>query len=159
MDLAGLYQEVILEHNRSPRNFGALDNASGCAHGRNPVCGDEVTVWLREDSEGVRDVTFTGSGCFRWAGGASGRGYAIQGNILSGAKVVAAMEKMNLAWTPANLQAEAELQGKIRAYQTILAAHEEALATTIAKENTYVDRSNIDAQQQADYRDLFQDRE
>lgn len=63
MDLAGLYQEVILEHNRSPRNFGALDNASGCAHGRNPVCGDEVTVWLRVDSEGVRDVTFTGSGC------------------------------------------------------------------------------------------------
>ena len=63
MDLAVLYQDVILDHNRSPRNFGELVNASGCAHGRNPICGDEVTVWLRVDGEEVCDVAFTGSGC------------------------------------------------------------------------------------------------
>lgn len=63
MDLAGLYQDVILDHNRSPRNFGELANASGSAHGRNPSCGDEVTVWLRIEDDEVREVTFTGSGC------------------------------------------------------------------------------------------------
>jgi nitrogen fixation NifU-like protein len=63
MELLALYQDVILEHNRSPRNFGELTNASGTAHGRNPLCGDEVTVWLRVEDDVVKDASFIGSGC------------------------------------------------------------------------------------------------
>lgn len=63
MDLGALYQEIILEHNRSPRNFGALPDATAHAHGRNPMCGDEVSVWLRLRGDVVEAVTFTGSGC------------------------------------------------------------------------------------------------
>ena len=63
MELLALYQDVILEHNRSPRNFGEMANASGTAHGRNPLCGDEVTVWLRVEDGVVKDASFIGSGC------------------------------------------------------------------------------------------------
>ena len=62
---AALYQEVILDHNRSPRNYGALEPATGQADGRNPLCGDEVTVWVRlaEDGDRIEAVRFTGHGC------------------------------------------------------------------------------------------------
>lgn len=63
MDLGALYQDVILEHNRSPKNFGELAEASGTAHGRNPMCGDEVTIWLKVDGDVVQDVSFIGTGC------------------------------------------------------------------------------------------------
>jgi nitrogen fixation NifU-like protein len=59
-----LYQDVILEHNRSPRNYRAMDDASAHAEGVNPLCGDEVTVWLKLAADGrIDDVTFRGSGC------------------------------------------------------------------------------------------------
>ncbi len=63
MDLGALYQELILEHNRSPRNHGELHDATGHAHGKNPLCGDEVSVWLHTTGDVVDRVTFTGHGC------------------------------------------------------------------------------------------------
>ena len=63
MDLGALYQDVILEHNRNPKNFGELADASASAAGHNPMCGDEVTVWVKVDGERITDVTFVGSGC------------------------------------------------------------------------------------------------
>jgi nitrogen fixation NifU-like protein len=62
-DLQELYQSVILDHNRKPRNFGPLDNASGSAEGKNPLCGDQVEVAVRLDGDVVSAVKFTGSGC------------------------------------------------------------------------------------------------
>lgn len=62
-DLTELYQSIILDHNRKPRNFGELAGATGTADGRNPLCGDECRVWLRLDGETVADVSFTGTGC------------------------------------------------------------------------------------------------
>jgi nitrogen fixation NifU-like protein len=62
-ELSGLYQDVILEHNRAPRNFRPMDDATGHAEGRNPLCGDQLTVWLKLDGDVVRDVSFQGSGC------------------------------------------------------------------------------------------------
>lgn len=63
-DLQELYQSVILDHNRKPRNFGALPSASHEADGRNPLCGDEVHVALVLDDSGtIADVKFTGHGC------------------------------------------------------------------------------------------------
>ena len=63
-DLRQLYQEMILEHARKPRNFGVLANANRHAHGNNPLCGDDITVHLDLAADGtVNDITFEGSGC------------------------------------------------------------------------------------------------
>lgn len=62
-DLQELYQSVILDHNRKPRNFGPLDDASGSAEGKNPLCGDQVEVAVKLDGDTLSAVKFTGSGC------------------------------------------------------------------------------------------------
>ena len=64
-DLTELYQSVILDHNRKPRNFGALEGANRQADGKNPLCGDHVTVELvvGGDPETIEEVRFTGQGC------------------------------------------------------------------------------------------------
>jgi nitrogen fixation NifU-like protein len=62
-DLRDLYQEVILEHSKSPRNFSALATANRKAEGYNPLCGDHFTVYLDVDDDHIRDVSFQGSGC------------------------------------------------------------------------------------------------
>jgi len=62
-NLEALYQEVILDHNRKPRNFREMENADHHIHGRNPLCGDEVTVYVKLDGDRVADVSFKGQGC------------------------------------------------------------------------------------------------
>lgn len=62
-DLRDLYQEVILDHNRRPRNFHVMDGSTGHAVGHNPLCGDQVTVWVAVRDGLVTDVSFQGSGC------------------------------------------------------------------------------------------------
>ncbi len=61
-DLHGLYQEVILDHNKRPRNHHALEGASH-ADGYNPLCGDKVTIYVKLEGDRITDVSFTGSGC------------------------------------------------------------------------------------------------
>lgn len=61
--LDALYQEVILDHNRRPRNFHPMEHASCSADGKNPNCGDQLTIWLRVEDEIVTDVSFQGQGC------------------------------------------------------------------------------------------------
>ena len=59
-----LYQQVILDHNRKPRNFHEIEDASHTCHGVNPLCGDDITVYLNVDEEDViKQVSFLGSGC------------------------------------------------------------------------------------------------
>ena len=58
-----LYQSVILEHNRAPRNFRAIPEATRHAEGYNPLCGDHLKVWLKLDGDRIADVSFQGSGC------------------------------------------------------------------------------------------------
>jgi nitrogen fixation protein NifU and related proteins len=62
-DLTDLYQEVILDHNRRPRNYGTLEPPFAEARGHNPLCGDRLTLYLRVDDGAVRDIRFEGSGC------------------------------------------------------------------------------------------------
>ncbi len=62
-DLSDLYQEVILDHNRRPRNFGPMPGANREAHGHNPLCGDRLTVYLRLDDGVISNIQFEGSGC------------------------------------------------------------------------------------------------
>jgi len=68
MDLKELYRDVILDHNRQPRNFGRLEGAGGGgdvlhADGHNPLCGDRLSVYVRMNGERVEDIRFEGSGC------------------------------------------------------------------------------------------------
>jgi len=62
-DLRELYQQVILDHNKNPRNFREISNASSRVEGYNPLCGDHYTVFLSVDGETIKDVSFTGNGC------------------------------------------------------------------------------------------------
>jgi nitrogen fixation NifU-like protein len=62
-ELRELYQEVILDHGRSPRNFRVPEHPTHHAHGHNPLCGDTVTVYLEVDGDTVKDVAFEGQGC------------------------------------------------------------------------------------------------
>lgn len=62
-ELRELYQSVILDHNRHPRNYGPLAHATAHAEGRNPLCGDGITVWVETDGTEIRDIGFVGEGC------------------------------------------------------------------------------------------------
>ena len=61
--LSELYQEVILDHNNSPRNFREIDGATQIAEGYNPLCGDRAVVYLQLDNDVIGDISFQGSGC------------------------------------------------------------------------------------------------
>ena len=63
-DLRELYQEVILDHGKSPRNFRDVEDATAHAHGANPLCGDQLVVYLKlDDGKRIEDVSFVGKGC------------------------------------------------------------------------------------------------
>jgi nitrogen fixation NifU-like protein len=58
-----LYQELILEHNRKPRNFREMSDADRTIEGRNPLCGDSLTLWVKLENDAIADVSFKGQGC------------------------------------------------------------------------------------------------
>ena len=62
-DLQDLYQELILDHGRRPRNLRPLDGATRSAEGYNPLCGDKVKIYVRMDGDIVKDISFEGAGC------------------------------------------------------------------------------------------------
>ena len=63
MDLKELYRDVILDHNKRPRNFGRIEPSDSHAEGHNPLCGDRLTVWLRLKDDRIEDIRFEGKGC------------------------------------------------------------------------------------------------
>ncbi len=62
-DASELYQSIILDHNRAPRNFRVMELADRSAEGYNPLCGDQLKVWIKLDGDRIADVSFQGSGC------------------------------------------------------------------------------------------------
>ncbi len=62
-NLKELYQQMILDHNQNPQNFREMENATSKAEGHNPLCGDEITLFLHVENEIITDVSFQGSGC------------------------------------------------------------------------------------------------
>ena len=79
MDLKELYREVILDHNRSPRNFGRLDPADGSAAGHNPLCGDTLDITLRMQGDRLTELRFEGQGCAISVASASLMSEAVKG--------------------------------------------------------------------------------
>ena len=62
-ELFDLYQEIILDHNKRPRNYREVEDSTHHAEGNNPICGDEISVYLRVDDDKVADIGFQGEGC------------------------------------------------------------------------------------------------
>jgi nitrogen fixation NifU-like protein len=62
-DLRELYQQVILDHNKNPRNFHEMEDATARAEGYNPLCGDHYTIFMKSEGDTIAEVSFTGSGC------------------------------------------------------------------------------------------------
>ena len=85
-DLRELYQQVILDHSKKPRNFREIENASRHAKGYNPLCGDRVTVYITLDGNTVTDVSFTGSGCAICTASASMMTQFLKGKTLAQAQ-------------------------------------------------------------------------
>jgi nitrogen fixation NifU-like protein len=62
-NLSALYQDLILDHNRAPRNYRVVENANRRVEGHNPLCGDRLILWLRMEGDTIQDAAFQGSGC------------------------------------------------------------------------------------------------
>ena len=82
-DLRDLYQEVILDHNRRPRNFRHMDDADRVCEGYNPLCGDRLTLFVDLDGDVIRDVAFEGTGCAISRASASLMTDALKGKTLA----------------------------------------------------------------------------
>lgn len=85
-DLRDLYQEVIFDHNRQPRNFHVLDDANRSADGHNPLCGDQLTVYARVEDDIIHDVSFVGHGCAISTASASLMTEAVKGRPVAEAR-------------------------------------------------------------------------
>lgn len=86
--LSDLYQSLILDHNARPRNFHAMADADRTADGRNPLCGDELTVWLKMDGDRIADASFVGKGCAISKASASLMTVAVQGKTAAEVEVL-----------------------------------------------------------------------
>jgi nitrogen fixation NifU-like protein len=88
MDVRELYQEIIIDHNRNPRNQHVMENATSQARGFNPLCGDKVTVYVQVQHDVVKDVSFVGSGCAISQASASLMTEALKGKTVSEAHAI-----------------------------------------------------------------------
>jgi len=87
-DLRELYQQVILDHNKSPRNFRVIEACEHEADGFNPLCGDKVHIYVELDGDRIADVTFQGEGCAISTAAASMMTEAIKGKTLDEARAI-----------------------------------------------------------------------
>lgn len=112
-DLRELYQDVILEHSKAPRNYRELQSASHHAEGYNPLCGDHFTVYLHMEGGKIHDVSFQGSGCAISKASASMMTQAIKGK--SREEAAAIFERFHELVT-GHGTAENEVLGKLAAF-------------------------------------------
>ena len=116
MDLKELYRDVILDHNKRPRNFGRLDPADAHADGHNPLCGDRLSVFVKMDGDRIEDLKFEGKGCAISTASASMMTEAVKGK--DKAAIGQLFEKVHSLLTQQNAEAGAEL-GKLAALQGV----------------------------------------
>lgn len=87
-DLKDLYQEIIVDHNRNPRNFGKLEDADRVVEGYNPLCGDRLNLYLKLNGDTIAEVCFDGSGCAISVASASLMTEALKGKTTAEAEVI-----------------------------------------------------------------------
>ncbi len=103
-DLTELYQQVILDHSKSPRNFHKLEGANRTAQGHNPLCGDNITLYLALEGEVIKDISFQGSGCAISKASASILTAALKGKTKAEVKVL--FEKVHEMVTTGSVDGE-----------------------------------------------------
>jgi nitrogen fixation protein NifU and related proteins len=113
MDLKDLYRDVIVDHNRHPRNFGKLDPADAHADGYNPLCGDRLTIYVNLDGERIREAKFEGSGCAISVASASLLTEAVKGK--SRTEVQALFDDVHTALTQHDANVDPARLGKLAA--------------------------------------------
>jgi nitrogen fixation NifU-like protein len=120
-DLGDLYQEILLEHNRRPRNFRALEDATHHADGFNPLCGDQISLQLKvnHDSGVVDDVGFQGHGCAISRASASLLTQAVKG--ASGPDVAALFEEFHRMMTQPDAKLDVDLLGDLEILSGVIA--------------------------------------
>ena len=112
MDLKDLYRDVILDHNKRPRNFGRLDPADAHADGHNPLCGDRLSVFVKMDGDRIEDLRFEGKGCAISTASASLMTEAVKGK--DRAAVSQLFEKIHTLLTQQDVEPTPDL-GKLAA--------------------------------------------
>jgi nitrogen fixation protein NifU and related proteins len=113
-ELRELYQSVILDHNKKPRNFGEPEGANHHAHGDNPLCGDKIAVHVCVKDDVVQDVGFVGQGCAISTASASLMTQAVKGRPLQ--EVEALFEAFHQLVTDASYEPDAEQLGKLTVF-------------------------------------------
>ena len=111
MDLRELYQEVILDHNKRPRNFRVPDPTNRKAEGYNPLCGDKITVFLYVEGNVIKDLGFQGTGCAISKASASLMTDALKGKTVEEADAM--FEQFHHMVTGPATQAESDALGKL----------------------------------------------
>jgi nitrogen fixation protein NifU and related proteins len=101
MDLRELYQDIILDHGRHPRNFRTIEHPTHLAQGYNPLCGDRVTVYLSLDGDHIADVAFQGRGCAISTAAASLMTEVLKGKTIAAARQLFARFHATLTGGPA----------------------------------------------------------
>lgn len=119
MELRDLYQEVILDHNKKPRNFGNLEEPTHEADGNNPLCGDQLHVSLILDGDRVHDVRFDGSGCAISTASASLMTEAVKGRSVDEAERLFEGFHHLLTGDPSALEAASDELGKLAVFQGV----------------------------------------
>jgi nitrogen fixation protein NifU and related proteins len=117
--LSELYQNVILEHNRSPRNYRAMDDDARKAEGHNPMCGDQLTVWVRMGGDVIDDVSFRGAGCAISRASASLMTAAVKGKTRREAEAL--FDRFRQLVTGTLPAAETETLGKLAVFSGVSA--------------------------------------
>lgn len=111
-ELRDLYQEVILDHNKRPRNYGEMASASHTSQGHNPLCGDRLTLFLKLADQKIADVSFVGSGCAISKASASLMTDAIRGRSVEEAGAL--FERVQqMVTAPLDAQVDEEALGKL----------------------------------------------
>lgn len=115
--LSALYQDLILDHNRSPRNYRVPEHANRRAEGNNPLCGDRLNVWLRMDDDIIQDIGFQGSGCAISRASASLMTTSVQGKTRAEAEAL--FQQFRRLVTGTLSPSEAESLGKLAAFARV----------------------------------------
>jgi nitrogen fixation NifU-like protein len=111
-ELNELYQQVILDHSRKPRNFGILKDANHSAEGNNPLCGDHYAVYLKLENDVIKDVSFDGSGCAISKAAGSIMTDFLKGKTIAGAQKYFGMYQQMVMTG----KADEEVMGKLYAF-------------------------------------------
>jgi nitrogen fixation NifU-like protein len=116
-DLRDLYQQVIVDHSKKPRNYHSLEGASRKVEGYNPLCGDRITIYLKLDGDIVRDISFEGAGCAISTASASLLTESLKGKTLAEAEAL--FESFHALVTGLEPSHEAPKLGKLEAFSGV----------------------------------------